>query len=573
MRKKNILGCILLVLMFVEIGCVFNHKSDSMMRTTASQNTPAYCLAIRGNGDYQPTHWGAMATVVEKLGAPAAMSGGSSSAISMFLLESMVKNPQFEAANADSKKEVLSFLIKSLLEFTLESKNSQWAKDSTLLYKHYKAKEIKLFIKTARKLLAKSKWEDLKNQTQSTAQVIPINEQIISLLNESIQKKDFLQTEFYINEIDNTLKVFGKFDAKNDDNLFFRFGIVSFEKSARLFGLVGGFYSSEGTSEKTKIAWDQLIRNCSPQSIGKSWPEIIKANPKCQNLFADVYKSHFSELAQLPKTELQKAGTKIPVFPSTAILVDDEVERYKAAFSEYMSSRDSRFGIKYKVQNTDQLLFAYWGNKKSLDAIKTRLDMSIEKNKKFYSLGEGSWAEILSLSPAEPGLANLQLFTKDNINYVSAGGWSDLAPTLVLKAHGCENIVYLSRQGGESLFAQGVAKRLLNLDINWGKLDTSNDAVSKMNSVQNDLGDPLDMNSYWSKLYNVANPNSSLRQSLAAANVILCTDWNNHDPKKDLVGAIDSSYRSPFVVSDNSSAEIKQLLQPQLNNPTSGCKY
>ncbi len=43
---------------------------------------------------------------------------------------------------------------------------------------------------------------------------------------------------------------------------------------------------------------------------------------------------------------------------------------------------------------------------------------------------------------------------------VSAGGWSDLHPTLVLANLGCEKIVYVTRTGDESGFAIGVAKLL-----------------------------------------------------------------------------------------------------------------
>ena len=33
-------------------------------------NAEPYCLALRGNGEAQPAHWGALANLVEKMGLP-----------------------------------------------------------------------------------------------------------------------------------------------------------------------------------------------------------------------------------------------------------------------------------------------------------------------------------------------------------------------------------------------------------------------------------------------------------------------------------------------------------------------
>ncbi|NJM10385.1 MAG: hypothetical protein HC883_05910 [Bdellovibrionaceae bacterium] len=181
----------------------------------------------------------------------------------------------------------------------------------------------------------------------------------------------------------------------------------------------------------------------------------------------------------------------------------------------------------------------------------------MKKSRRFLPLGMASWREVLGLSPAEPGLASMQPFMVGQTEYISAGGWSDLHPIMVLKAAGCKRVVYVTRRGGESPFAQGVARRLLSQRGNqW-------------------LASPL-----LSKLYDLRNPMSSLRQSLNMADAVLCTDWNRFDVKNGLKDLIKDSYRaSPYYIR-NREAFTGVTLVPQLNprdiqpdgNPTyEGC--
>ncbi|MBC7371421.1 MAG: hypothetical protein H7326_07650 [Bdellovibrionaceae bacterium] len=100
--------------------------------------------------------------------------------------------------------------------------------------------------------------------------------------------------------------------------------------------------------------------------------------------------------------------------------------------------------------------------------------MKDAKSQKFLSLGESTWAKVLSLSPAEPGLSSSLAISR---TMRSAGGWSDLHPTLVLKAAGCENIIYVARKGDESPFAQNVFRRLTTAMkcTNWNDFSVPKD--------------------------------------------------------------------------------------------------
>jgi hypothetical protein len=148
----------------------------------------------------------------------------------------------------------------------------------------------------------------------------------------------------------------------------------------------------------------------------------------------------------------------------------------------------------------------------------------------------------------------------------SAGGWSDLHPVLVLKAAGCENVVYVTRRGGESLFGQGVAKRLLGFARDWSKISTSSEEAKKASAKLNNNGDPLERNTLWSKLYNLANPNSSFKRALRAADAVLCTSWDNYEITQGIDGMINDAYTSPFYIPATSRlGETASSLQPRLD--------
>ena len=65
----------------------------AVLAVTANASASDYCLAVRGNGELAPAHWGGFAKLVERMGFPKAMSGGSSASVSLFLFDSVSLNP------------------------------------------------------------------------------------------------------------------------------------------------------------------------------------------------------------------------------------------------------------------------------------------------------------------------------------------------------------------------------------------------------------------------------------------------------------------------------------------------
>ncbi len=366
--------------------------------------------------------------------------------------------------------------------------------------------------------------------------------------------------KFYAGELYKTYEVFGKFNAEADSNLFFRSGIVNFDGLAQQAGRIGAFYANAQLKNKN---WNELYESCSTHLQGVTWSELVNKQPRCQNLLETAVNQFFRSSNEDLSTK--QIGQAITSFPITSVLTNSAYEEALLAMEQYHEKMDPEFGKNFLVSNDEDVRFGYWGPRTVLKSISQNLDMSDAKSRRFLALNEAPWFEALRLSPAEPGLSPFRPFMSGKNAYLSAGGWPDLTPTLLLKAHGCKNIVHITRRGGESLFAQGVAKRLLNLDRDWSLLRTTPD-VYQDNWVLNNLGDTSDTNSNWAQLYNMANSNSSLKKSLRTADAVLCTDWNQFEITNGPSAMITHAYESPFYVSkEGGLASERSILQPQLN--------
>ena len=75
-------------------------------------NENPYCIAVRGNGELEPAHWGAMAQSLEKFGAASAIAGGSSGSITSFFWESMMANPTLSAKSSDEQSRDMALMFK-----------------------------------------------------------------------------------------------------------------------------------------------------------------------------------------------------------------------------------------------------------------------------------------------------------------------------------------------------------------------------------------------------------------------------------------------------------------------------
>jgi hypothetical protein len=121
---------------------------------------------------------------------------------------------------------------------------------------------------------------------------------------------------------------------------------------------------------------------------------------------------------------------------------------------------------------------------------------------------------------------------------------------LVLKAAGCENVVYATRRGEESTFAQGVARRL--------------------------FGPAYEQEHLGKKLFDLDSATSSFQHSLSAADAVLCTDWNRFALKDGVHPMVAEAYSAPYYLSSRSGLRdqnLVPLLDPSERTPEGTPKF
>jgi hypothetical protein len=570
-----------------------------------------YCAAIRGNGELMPAHWGSMARLVERYGIPSGMSGGSSASITMFIMESIGINP---LAKNNIQKALLIKSIEGYFETLTQTKEGKalisLLKDKaeiSKLVQKMAASQGQLDNTTAAEVTAfqLKHMQDIQVVMESSDLRAILNPELLQYVEQTIGMSKVLQetpsaklkkqVDYRYSQIEQTFKNFGKFSTTTDNTLFFRPGLVSFEKVANLFGRMANFYASYDLGKKNKVKasvdamMTQFLNICSEDSKGKSWQEIAARTPVCRQMLGKSildYRDETKKLElkgkKLKNRVSENIGKHISTFPTTSVLIKKAVGKYQEAHAAYQSTTNSDFGLDFKIHPT-QYKFGYWGNVSELNKIKRNLKnksgftdarglkVNLSKDKKsskFLSLGSASWLTALSTSPAEPGLARI-LPIKNRPDLLSAGGWDDLHPTMVLRAAGCKNIIYVTRRGGDSMFGQGVIRKLTRIGgFDWQEWEGLTSEQKREKNARGDKDDIGKNASSWSKLYNLANPESSFSKSLDLADSVWCTNWDQQNIKNGMPAIVADGYNAPlyngsnnkFFKSGISSAEYKSQL-------------
>ena len=291
----------------------------------------------------------------------------------------------------------------------------------------------------------------------------------------------------------------------------------------------------------------------------------------------------------------EKVGSGLNAFPTTAVVVGPAVKRYQESLKIYEQTKGEGVGD-FVVDFEKELKYGYWGRTGELTQLATNLERMYPndtKSNKFMALEGGSWFEVLGTSPAEPGLSNftrlpdsnnldpkrvinkryfykkwgllptlsaIGWFNEKNPSWgvipfregvYSAGGWSDLHPSLVLKAAGCEDVLYLTRQGGESVFGQQIFIRLTGYTDKirfWRDIRD----INRVGMAQEDLTEE-ERNSPWNELYNLGNPESSYNLSVKVADAVYCTDWDKfYIFKGEVPQTLADAYSAPLFLKDES---------------------
>lgn len=504
------------------VACAAPAPEDAAEDDVTEPGAPALCAAVRGNGELIGAHFPSLARVVETYGVVDGMAGGSSGSITTFLYESILMHPAVNTCgthkcSAEEKSARVALMLKSILgygEVVATSEEAVTIRNAMEFAMTIKAKAeangalsvatISNVVEIARRLKAVLDIPEVRNV---------VNPEILSMLT------DVRHLLFNVGEIQATIKSLGAFSV-DDNRLFFRRGLLNWDAIAKLIGRVGDFYAGYAPSDAPAVgAW---LDQCAASTLGKGWKEASQVPAQggtCGELFAKTvtdYRTQARADNLVPKRLSEKVGASLHVLVSTSVLEGEAAKQYLRANESYQAGDFPEGPITSFAPSFADVKFGYWGSESDLQKMQRNpKGFDDTKTEKRSSLGSAaSWGEVLRASPAEPGLSALVPLADGRI---SAGGWSDLAPVLALKNIGCTRVVYIQRQGDESIFAAKVASQL------------------GMDEAK------------WNELYNLSESESGYAQSVKAADAVWCTNWNAFDPKQQYELAQDA-YTAPFEI-------------------------
>lgn len=461
---------------------------------------PTMCVAVRGNGDRIPAHFAGLARIFEKQGLISGVAGGSSAALTLLLIESIQKNPAVRCPDctAQQKGERAALLMKSLRAYMDKISTSDdflAAQTYTKLLAAIEAQGIDAALAAGSSTGAADFYTLLDSERFRSL----INPEVFQLLRQSPNP------EFHSNDIYQSIRAAASFTA-DDPNILVRPGLLNFNGLAEQFGLAADFY--------IETDFHQLMSSCSDQSVGKTWAEIEHLNngaESCGQLFNSPLNSYLQR--RTPSSQLDRpVGEFMHTLIPTAVIEGQSVSDWKDAFAAYKQAQPVS-----PDYNFSDIRFGYFGHSDDLNTVlENRQGYTDEKTRRFRAYRNVTWREALTYSPAEPGLSRALELPDGRI---SAGGWNDLHPVLALKNLGCDKVIYLTREGGESRFAKGVSTLL--------GLQPSDDAA----------------------LYDLSQPDSGFSKSLEEADGVWCTNWDQQ-PQLNLDAFFNDAYNAPFQTSD-----------------------
>ena len=476
-----------------------------------------FCAAIRGNGTYIYSHFGAIARIVEEYGEFDALSGGSSGAVSAFLYESIAMNPLLKDLSQSDRKLYISTMFKSMSGFLKFLSTTEEAKaisylsdiaDTARRENLYGLFKINWF-KAAKRLFKLLNDEDIKNL---------INPEVLKDLN--ILHDD--APDSYKNRIEDILISLSSLSTfiANDSSIFFREGIVSFKGFSKLIGKTGNFFAGSEPEANKKLS--KFLSLCAKNSKGKTWNQIsglvVKANETCENLYLDAIRtfkrtleSNPSAIAEKDDRLKHKIGKFLPVFVPAAVMEDSEqIEHYSDSLERYYHGEDPQFRPDFS-----KIDFGYFIPSSYEDFLIKDLKMMFPndlKSQKAHLINRNRsvvWEKVLQLSPLEPGLGKIKILAGGDQAFI--GGFSDLHPVQILRAAKCEKVIFLNRIGVESSFV--ASQRSLEA-VEWKERN----GVAELLNITIEDHD---------RLYRNANPENSYQTAINQADAVWCTDWDN----------------------------------------------
>ncbi|MCC6620707.1 MAG: hypothetical protein IT385_05605 [Deltaproteobacteria bacterium] len=489
--------------------------------TDAADATPAeptpVCVAVRGNGELITAHFAALAQIAEHFGPFEGVAGGSSASISAFLTESMHMHPGLATCGgaACTRREAadrLGLLYKSLFGYLEAMGDSDEAVAVAQILRVIEIAQEKGIGSLVDQDLLSEAWSALVSLLTSDEVAALVNAEVLEFLS----APDSLTA--HVKDVWEAFTTFGNFRA-DSPKIFLRPGLVDFAGLASKIGRIGSFYAGYGTYDAA--AWEAFFAACAAPGRGMPWPavaELASEGKTCRErlrAILDPWRAAFIPTEGDPSSDNRiddRVGQHLRTLVVTSVLTGQAAADFHVAKQAYFADEAWTLAVDF-----DDVRIGYWGAAADTAAVVGNArGYTDAKTAKAMTLGQATWHQALSLSPAEPGLSRAIPIDQQS---VSAGGWPDLAPVLALRNAGCERVIYLTRRGGESVFAQQIAG-LLGMDA----------------ATQ-------------TALYDLGNADSAFNQSLEEAAGVWCTNWNVFGAT-DLAGIVGDAMSAPLEVHD-----------------------
>ncbi|MEO1573714.1 MAG: hypothetical protein AAFU65_02005 [Pseudomonadota bacterium] len=468
------------------------------------------CVGIRGNGPRLWAHYSSIARIVEAFGPVGGAAGGSSGSISVFLAESINANPLLRnCANGPCTQGEFAARM-ALLYKSLEGLQDAGLIADVLavidLVAAIQAGDIQGLLDGDDPLAGVDALIDILSDPDIQS---IINPELLSLL---LQSPDPV---FHANDIINGLAASLSFQVVDALPLV-RPGPINFQAFANLVGRLGSFYAGYGPFDEVQT--QAFLSSCALPGRGLDWPNVAPlpaGDTTCGALFAslfDTYRDAFDPAADANRID-DPIGQYLPSLVTTSVLEGDAIDAFAAAKASYFAAQPVSLDVDWA-----DVRFGYWGAEADLDTVAANFEGVDDDPKvaRFSRLGASPWRDIISVSPAEPGLSRALELPDGR---VSAGGWSDPVPTQVLNALECERVILVNRRDGIGGFTTGVATQL--------------------GATESDLADQ----------YDLADPGSGFSQSLSEADGVWCTDWDAPDTF-DIPGLFAQGWNAPLETAD-----------------------
>ncbi len=308
------------------------------------------------------------------------------------------------------------------------------------------------------------------------------------------------ETAVRLDNLIESLKVFGKFDAQNDPFLFFRTGIIDFRKFSNLLATAMNMYNHPSLtpecladSKNCSGSWSKslvgFMQACPNQISGDKRQVWFAPGTTCSDTFnALVYQYYKQEVpaqinsgVALNKLSQNKVGTALAMVITTSVVLKESGQKafeYLEAYKNYGKQATNLADItSYSVDHIDHLKYGYWYNQDYTKHFNEEHFNSLGgvKNGLFFNLGNTTWEDVIAVSPAEPGLTSMQPFMAETsidgkpgtYKLASFGGWSNPDASEMLNdlkdkngKNICEETITITREDVESSFGQAMYMRV-----------------------------------------------------------------------------------------------------------------